>query len=143
MARLDAWVATVVEELRAKKLRGGDTRKKYTNRFGRMLTMATRQLIGSVGSLVQNSASQDLGNPPDKKRKFIMDMDRVATVVLHVSSHKKWFLAVSATWFKEHVTDDIGSINDCYIAEVNADFTSVTVLVGDMTEVVPESHTDI
>ena len=79
----------------------------------------------------------------DMKKKFIMDMDCVATVIVHVPSHKKWFLAVSATWFKEHVTDHIGFIHDFYIAEVNADFTSVTVLGDDMTEVVPESNTDV
>lgn len=47
-----------------------------------------------------------------------MGMERVATKVWTAPLLKKTFITVDERWFGTYVTDKLGAVSDCYIAQV-------------------------
>ena len=62
----------------------------------------------------------------------MLEMERRATVVVQCTNPLEWYIAVKASWFNQYITDVMGDIHDCYIANVSSDFRSITLL-GDNT----------
>lgn len=53
LARLQAWIAFVVDLLREKESGGGRRQKNYSDNFGEFLCLATTQLVGAVRQFVE------------------------------------------------------------------------------------------
>lgn len=51
-------------------------------------------------------------------REAAVKMSRTATIVWTLLSVKKTFTAVAEVWFRIHVTDVLGSVQDCYLGYV-------------------------
>lgn len=123
IARLDAWVATVVLCLVEREKRGGQRQKEYADTFGRMLETATKQVIGNIGEFVKHWSWDEVtveedGQSSEERRGSVMSMSRTATRVWTLPSVGKTFISVDERWFRTYVTDAVGSVTDCYIAEV-------------------------
>lgn len=130
LARLDAWIASVVELLAETDSRGGRRQKDYADTFGKFLHLATRQLIGSVRQFAEywhpEEFDVDSENESISARKsFVINMPRTATRVLTLPSVSKTYLAIRADWFNKYVSKMLGHIHDCYIAEFAEDFKSI------------------
>ena len=135
LARLDAWMNTLVMQLGLSNLRGGggQVQKAYTNMFGRLLNTATSQLIGSIRSFVMEWEPEELLIPSetgtlDERKQSFLDLDRQATVVFQGWETLDWSIAVHPAWFKQYISSDMGLVCDCIIATVSSDFRTITLL---------------
>ena len=133
LARLDAWIVTVIDLLDSSEGRCGKKQKLNCDMFGKSLVTATSQLIGAIGNFVQNWEPQELEVPDqcttaEERKQKILVMEREATTVICSESPQEWYVAVKSSWFKKYVTDEMGDVHDCYIARFSMDFSSIDML---------------
>jgi len=132
LARLDAWINTVIEHLDSSEGRGGKRQKLYSDSFGKMLELATSQLVGTVRRFVEKWEPEELSLPTldsyEERKKAVLEMEREATVVMESSIPIEWYISVKSSWFEKYVTDKMGHVHDCFIAKISNDFSSVEML---------------
>lgn len=133
LARLDAWIATVVDNLQSSVKRGGKRQKMYVEAFGCNLSVSLHQIIGDVRRLVEEWEPQELTIPLSdgdflSRKQSVVSMAREATTLLQESPTTVMYVAVKSEWFSMYVTDCLGDVHDCYISSISSDFTTITPL---------------
>lgn len=133
LARLDAWIGTLVTQLGLTGDRsgtGGQVQKAYTNMFGEMLPVALSQIIGTIRRFVEHWEPRELSvssaERVEDRKDFVLSMERDATCVFTNRESSEWFIAVKPSWFKQYITEEMGTVCDCVIATLSADFSSIT-----------------
>lgn len=122
LARLDAWVGTVVSCMRQPEGRGGQRQRIFHSMFSKYLPLATVQLLRYVRTIVELRHPKELeyrllggdGDEDEDDDPFGNKM-RTATDVVRVPSESAFYLAVREHWFTENVSEELGAILDCYV----------------------------
>lgn len=133
LARCDAWIATVVSCLGKGGGRGGGVQKLYHDRFSTYLVQAVSQLVGQVAKCVFDKYPSEVTFPddivePKVRRTLFTTMERVATKVVTQPSTGITYVAVESQWFNDNISDKLGVIHDCYIAEIPEDYGTIELI---------------
>lgn len=81
--------------------------------------------ILELGELLQLERGADLTN----RRTAVMYLKCHATVFVSSSSLMKTFIAVRSNCLVQSVGQELGRMQDCYIAKIDPDFTEIHLLV--------------
>ena len=140
LARLDAWIMTVLVCSTTEGLKGGLRQKVYNETFEKYLSLATSQIIKSLYMFVQNWEPEDLKFAPLAPSDSTTtddgdgrDLDSIfqktyeACVPVYIPSLDKAYLAIKADWFSQYVGNDIGIVHDCYIGQFSSDFKTLVM----------------
>lgn len=126
LARLDAWVVTVVHCLNEPDGRGGKRQKKFTELFSRFLPLAMSQILSRVREALVHSHPQELQLDEHDSATLTgsipSDDHRRATLIVRMATEKT-YLAVTPTWINDNVTCHLGSVHDCYVGEASSSST--------------------
>jgi len=99
LARLDAWVGTVVSCLMEPEGRGGSGQRRFQEFFARFLPMARHQILSKVREAVVREAPYDMEIRETGEGEDGMsgedDRQREATIVMRMKSDK---LYLATTW---------------------------------------------
>lgn len=131
IARLDAWMVTVIKLLKDSDNKGGARQKEYANTYNKHLRLATQQLIGEIRCFVQYWCPEELQVPQisgNDHRSAILGVHRSATLIIQVPSTGEIYIALKASWFNEYICSEIGLIHDCYLAKVSSTWDEIYVL---------------
>ena len=138
LTRLDAWITTVVQLLVVNETRGGGRQRDYINTFHTHYVAATNQLLSRVFQFVKHWEPQELQVCEVHGENFkeaVLNMERVATIILHCPIQNKYYIAVKAEWFRCYISSCMGTVHDCYIAVVSDDWKNIDPLtVGDLQQ---------
>lgn len=121
LARLDAWVGTVVTCVQEPDGRGGQRQRMFSSCFSKLLPLATAQLLSHVRDVVHSYLPSELevlavgDEDDDDDDMFGNDTRRKATFVVTMPSESVLYVSVRDDWFITHVSAELGSILDCYI----------------------------
>lgn len=132
LARLDAWIFTVLQNLTL-EISSVDTRqKKYWEFFGKMIQLATNQIFGTVSLLLKYREPQELRIPDnkfrlDQQKSDVFKMDREATMMIESPSTNKLYTAVDKNWCVQYIGPQLG-VNDLCISKFDQDYLQVTAL---------------
>jgi len=129
LARVDAWIVTVLQCLGLDGLRGGKCQRLYIETFSKNLPVAMRQLTSRLHNFVKDWEPGDLELPvkdiamdeedhEELEKKFLGKVYNACVPVL-LPSMKKFFIAIQPQWFYKYVGSELGQVQDCYIAEVD------------------------
>ena len=98
LARLDAWIATVVDLMDLQEKRGGRKQRLFQSKFAEHLIQCTKSILKVVGQKVRSSE------------------DRPTVLITDVPTLKR-FEVVRPDWFSEHISKELGLVMDCFIGE--------------------------
>ena len=98
LARLDAWIATVVDLLDKQVKRGGRRQRLFQSTFAQHLIQCTKSILKVVGQTVRLAA------------------DRPTVLITDVPTMKR-FEVVHPEWFNENISKELGLVMDCFIGE--------------------------
>ena len=145
LARLDAWVATVVFCFDDTVGQGGKRQRQFQQIYSKLLPVAVKQLLNHVYGIVQSQVSNELVlamNQEDGSDRFGNESRR-ATTVLSTGKPNKYYLAVDQKRFSDFVSSAMGSILDCFIAQTSDDGRMELVDVeGNRIESYPDGDPD-
>ena len=138
LARLDAWINCVVELMTDNDKRGGQRQQVYGDAFHSMLGKATKQLLGTLYSYVQEWNEWELESPIEgqlleTRKEKVFGISREATIIVHCPSSNEFFIAIQSDWFEKYVTKELGVVHDCYIAKITQDFREI-LCIGTISE---------
>ena len=134
IARLDAWLATVVDLLVENNKRGGGRQRDYNNLFHTHFIQSTHQLVSDIFHFVKYWVPHELElciEAQTDLRDHIIKMDREATVLLFSPSNSVYYIAVKNDWFYKFISPNMGIVHDCYIAKVAEDWKTIDMLSKD------------
>ena len=123
LARLDAWVATVVFCFDETVGQGGKRQRQFQQIYSKLLPVAVKQLLNHIYGIVQSQVSNELVlvmNEEEGSDRFGNEIRR-ATTILSTGKPNKFYLAVDQKWFSDFVSSAMGSILDCFIAQTSDD----------------------
>ena len=88
LARTNVWINTVITHLDSAEQRGGKRLKVYSDTFGRLLEIATSQLIGYIREFVKAWEPDELTIPEghassEDAKNAVLSMTREATTVVN------------------------------------------------------------
>ena len=104
LARLDAWIVSVIKCLVNNRAKGNEKQKMYIRMFNKFLPQALSQILSSVSNITgvdENVTFAELKNDTDGN-----DCHSTYTIVQH-------------DWFNDNVSDKLGTILDCIIAKTD------------------------
>jgi hypothetical protein len=129
IAKMDAWVMTVVDCLSCEAPKGGGRQKEYASKFEVYLPMAMRQISRSLFSFVQKWEPNDLtvwfgdmeGRDVGRQETLAHIFRRpfAATVPIYNEEEDKVYLTIEPTWFVEYVEKEVGRVLDAFVAVLN------------------------
>lgn len=132
LARLDAFVATVIFCLREDRSDnvGGHRQKLYNDTFGSFLPIAYNQLIGVIAAYVKEWCPEELSASflSTSSLRSAASTEREATREVFVPSINRRLIAVSSKWFRQFISEELGEICDCYVAEFDPSTKLVSLL---------------
>lgn len=133
LARLDAWVCTVVTLVSVREERGGRRQKLYSDTFHNMLMTSASQLVGTLRAYVEYWHPEELQIPPEAdsletREKAVLEMVREATLVVKSIEMGTYFIALNNAWFQTYVTTVMGDVHDCILATVDDEFSAISPL---------------
>ena len=143
--RLDAWINTVINRIGINEIRGGARQKEYGRKFLDFYKKATDQFLGEVVSYVKFWIPQEVEIPscePGLEQEAILSMEREGTIVLFSEREKKYFIALTSTWFSKYITNCLGKVHDCFIAEISEDWCSIKLFGSEDITYAPPAYDD-
>lgn len=134
LARLDAWVATNVENISVTEKRGGSRQKMYSAVYGKFLRQSLKQLVGQIHDFVKEWEPEELQIPNpqadmENRKKDTLGMTREATRTVYFPECGDIYVAVDPSWFCKYIFNSLGTVQDCYICKVDKDFTTMDTIV--------------
>jgi hypothetical protein len=139
VARIDAWIMSVVALLGDESKRGGGLQKKYVQKYEEYLPIAMGQLSRSLYLFVKKWEPNDLkvwfnddqvdGVGREDVLEHIFRRPYAATVPVHDVDVDKVYLTIERSWFNTYVSRELTGVTDAYVA----------VLSSSMTEFIPLS----
>ena len=141
LARMDAWIMTVLDCLLADEKRGGKRQKLYVDTFQKFLPIAMGQLSEELYDWVKYWAPDDLATAvsefdidavptPGETKDQVFSKTYEACIPVYVPTAKCAYLAIRSDWFTTYVGDELGKVYDCYIAEFSEDYSDLKKLSG-------------
>lgn len=142
LARLDAWIMTVLKCMVVTEIRGGQSQKIYMDTFQEFLPIAMGQLSEALYDWVDEWEPEDLTAPTEadtmsmtddiitsveRKERVFIKVYQACTPV-YVPSGRRSYLAIRNEWFTKYVGDELGKIYDCYIAEFSENYSQLKKL---------------
>lgn len=131
LARLDAWIASVIGCLGMEGGRGGKRQRQYMELFGTYLPVALNQLVGHIRRMVHTNFPSEFeffSTKEDGTVESFYDKHREVSCVMEYGPQQRRYVAVKSQWFHDYISRDVGIIHDCYLAYVDHDATEVTFL---------------
>jgi len=138
LARLDAWVMTVLKCMVAEETRGGHRQREYIDTFKELLPIAMGQLSGELYDWVEAWEPEDLttttaedvdgGLSVGERKKEVFNKEYQACVPVYVPETGLTYLAIQEEWFRKYVGEELGKIYDCYIAVFSDDYNQLKKL---------------
>ena len=128
--RLDAWIATTIQLLEENEKRGGGRQKKYNINFTSNMKLATYSLITTIYNFTKYWIPSELTIPHevpggDYKDYVLNKVEREGTILLYSERTRTYYIALTATWFRDYISSNCGVIHDCFIAMVARDWKSI------------------
>ena len=140
IARIDAWIMSVVTLLGDESKRGGGLQKKYVEKYEEYLPIAMRQLSISLYLFVKRWEPNDLKVWYDDERgdvatreevlEHIFHRPFVATVPVHDTERDEVYLTIERSWFDMYVCKEMSGVIDAFVA----------ILSPNMKEFIPISQ---
>jgi hypothetical protein len=139
LARLDAWIMTVIHCMGYERNRGGQRQRMFMEVFEKVLPIATAQLTKGIYEFVDDwepgdlvvpelQSSIDGGCGTEAMLGEIFSKTYKACVPVYVPSLRKTYIAVKTEWFKEFIGTELGEVKDCYIAEYDEEYKELNVI---------------
>ena len=144
LARLDAWIATVVCSLEGSIGQGGQRQKIFQDMFGKFLPAATMQILSSVIELIRRKHPLEVGMAQSGRQpddEVMREEDRVATAVIDDTQQQMQYLVVTERWFSENVGKELGCVMDCFIGK--KDYASDNFKLVNEREVLRAENVDV
>lgn len=149
LARLDAWIMTVINCPGLEELRGGTRQKKYVETFHKFLPIAKDQLTREMYEYVEDWEEEDLEVPgsadedsiktDEERMSRVYGKKYIACIPVYVPSLQTSFLSVRSEWMNRYVGFELGRVYDCNIAEFSKDHRKISMLTSS-TEVDNDSY---
>ena len=150
LARMDAWIMTVLECMMANEKRGGSRQKLYMETYQKFLPIALGQLSEALYNWVQEWEPSDLAKPysvfdidivssTDQGKEQVFSKAYEACIPVYVPTTKCAYLAIRHDWFTKYVGDELGKVYDCYIAEFSKDYSELKMLSAPTHQSDPDS----
>jgi hypothetical protein len=140
LARLDAWIMTVVHCFGCEGKRGGQRQRIYIETFEKFLPIATSQLTKGIYQFVEKWEPEDLEVPDAQSSvlegvfstegmlREVFSKTYNACVPVYVPGIKRTYIAVKTEWFMEYVGKELGHVKDCYIAEFDETYKELKAI---------------
>lgn len=151
LARVDAWIMTVVSCTADEQNRGGRRQRLYVETFEKFLPISMDQITKAMYRFVMDWEPDDLtiektsvfeeaqeAETPEEK---VFGRKYGACTPVYVPTVQKAYLAIEPNWFARFVGDELGSAADCYIAEFSVDYEALKPIemVGSAEEAAVEA----
>ena len=129
LARVDAWIMTVLDCLSTDGKRGGGRQKEYLAKFEKYVKVAMEQITQSLYEYVKEWEPHDFELTEEMEEmesgsgiteghlEAIERKKYNATQPVFDTYGEKIYLAISKEWFMEYVGSELGEVVDAYVAE--------------------------
>ena len=145
LARMDAWIMTVLECLEANEKRGGKRQKQYMDTFQKFLPIAMGQLSEALYHWVDEWEPADLEMPlsefdvdtvpsPAEAKDKVFSKTYRACIPVYVPTANCAYLSIRSEWFTKYVGKELGKVYDCYIGEFSTDYSELKKLSAPISE---------
>lgn len=136
LARLYAWIASVVHLFLEEDCRKGRRKKEYPDASEQFPRSTTIELADAVCQLAEYWYPEELeadtySTSVKLRKKFFFALCRSAKRIVSLPSLSKMFLATRPCWLHTFVSRKLGRNHDCYFAQLADKFKSVIRLGSD------------
>lgn len=124
IARIDAWLCTVVSCFSQYKKRGGHRQKLHADTLAKLCSFTTNQLVRHIRKFFRLWDPQEPGVPDIrnyfKRLKYTaIHIDKAESPVVNTGSTDN--LALQYEWFLTYLKIELRHLSDCYISQVAKD----------------------
>lgn len=135
LARIDAWIITVMEGFASRESRVGHRQKTFADTFARNVKLQLHRftLVGRTRQSVEWCEPKELNVPIEReneeaRKEAVLGMNWRATMMVKSSRRQVKFITVCHEWSADYTGRGLGKIYHCFIAEFCRDCSKIIYL---------------
>lgn len=130
---LDAWISTPIQCWKVHESHGGHHQKLFVDTLYKLFQKAADQFIGTIRQYFIYWHPRELYKPHGVShvQERLHSTTRMGSIGATVPRLSNAYIVVRKYWFQNYIDRNLGSIHNCYIAEVANDVCSLKPLGDD------------